>query len=305
MYKFKQYLLVLCAAVTVSFSSCSAPANLSPAPSRTVSSQEEVRPQDIPEYSGEPYVEINNNKPEFSETELTDESFESYSQLDDLGRCQTAESCIGSDLMPSEERGEIGQIKPTGWHTVKYDNVDGKYLYNRCHLIGYQLTAENANERNLITGARYMNVEGMLPFENEVADYIHRTDNHVMYRVTPIFEGDNLLASGIHMEALSVEDHGKGVSFNVYVYNVQPGIVIDYATGDSREASSEAGPESSDTSSFPENATDYVLNKNTRVFHFPDCSSVPDIKPKNKESYTGSRDELIQQGYAPCGRCHP
>lgn len=188
---------------------------------------------DIPEYAGNPYVIINNNKPEFTESEMKAEAFERYSKLDSLGRCGTAYSCVGRETMPTGKRGDISKIKPTGWKAVKYDIVDGKYLYNRCHLIGYQLTAENANERNLITGTRYMNVEGMLPFENKVAEYINDTNHHVLYRVTPIFKGDNLIASGVQMEAKSVEDNGEGVCFHVYVYNVQPGIGIDYATGES------------------------------------------------------------------------
>ncbi len=188
---------------------------------------------DIPEFSGEPYVVINNNQPDFTNEEKTTESYENYSDLDSLGRCGVAEANIGQDLMPTEKRGAIGQVKPTGWHTVKYDQVEGKYLYNRCHLIGYQLTAENANEKNLITGTRYLNVDGMLPFENLVADYVKETENHVLYRVTPVFEGDNLVASGVLMEAESVEDAGDGVEYCVYVYNIQPGVEIDYATGES------------------------------------------------------------------------
>lgn len=188
---------------------------------------------DIPEYTGSPYVIINNNKPGFTESEMEVEAFERYSRLDSLGRCGTAYSCVGRETMPTEKRGDISKIKPTGWKAVKYDIVDGKYLYNRCHLIGYQLTAENANEGNLITGTRYMNVEGMLPFENKVAEYIDDTNHHVLYRVTPIFEGNNLVASGVQMEAKSIEDNGKGVCFHVYVYNVQPGIEINYTTGES------------------------------------------------------------------------
>ena len=188
---------------------------------------------DVPEFSGEPYVVLNGNEPDFTDEEKTTESYEHYSDLDSLGRCGVAEANIGQDLMPTEKRGAIGQVKPTGWHTAKYDNVDGKYLYNRCHLIGYQLTAENANVKNLITGTRYLNVQGMLPFENLTADYVKETGNHVMYRVTPVFEGGNLVASGVLMEAESVEDQGEGVLFCVYVYNVQPGIAIDYATGES------------------------------------------------------------------------
>ena len=187
----------------------------------------------IPEYSSSPYVTINNGNPFFDENDFTTESFENYSDLDSLGRCQFAIANIGKDLMPTEPRGEIGSVKPTGWHLVKYDGIDGKYLYNRCHLIGYQLTGENANPKNLITGTRYLNTKGMLPFENMVAEYIRKTSNHVMYRVTPIFQGNNLLASGVIMEAESVEDNGAGIKFNVYCYNVQPGISINYANGDS------------------------------------------------------------------------
>ena len=188
---------------------------------------------DIPAYAGDPYVTINDNEPQFLETDLATSSYEYYSDLDDLGRCGVVYACIGTDLMPTEERGNIGAVKPSGWHTVKYDIVDGKYLYNRCHLIGYQLSGENANINNLITGTRYLNVEGMLPFENMVADYVKETGNHVLYRVAPVFEGDNLVASGVQIEAQSVEDQGEGILFNVYCYNVQPGVTIDYATGDS------------------------------------------------------------------------
>jgi hypothetical protein len=198
----------------------------------------------IPDYSGSPYVTVNDNQPYFSDSNLTTTSFESYSNLDSPGRCGVAYACVSTDTMPTEERGSIGQIKPTGWHTVKYDCIDGKYLYNRCHLIGYQLTAENANEKNLITGTRYLNVDGMLPFENMVADYIKETDNHVLYRVTPIFDGDNLVASGVLMEAKSVEDKGEGICFCIFCYNVQPGVNIDYATGESTLAESSTAGES-------------------------------------------------------------
>lgn len=195
-------------------------------------SESYVTVDDVPAYSGEPYVEVNDNQPEFTEEELTTVSYEDYSELDELGRCQSAEACIGQDLMPTEARESISSVKPTGWKNKSYDTVDGGYVYNRCHLIGFQLTGENANEENLITGTRYMNVEGMLPFEDEVAAYIKETDNHVMYRVTPVFEGDDLVASGVQMQAESVEDDGVGISFNVYVYNVQPYVVIDYKTGE-------------------------------------------------------------------------
>ena len=186
----------------------------------------------LPPYSGDPYISVCGGDPDFSEDEITSVSFEYYSELDALGRCGVCIASVGQDIMPTEKRGSIGQVKPTGWHTVKYDFVDGKYLYNCCHLIGFQLTGENANKRNLITGTRYLNVEGMLPFENMVADYVKETGNHVMYRVTPIFVGDELLARGVHIEAESVEDGGDGIMFNVFCYNVQPGVVLDYATGE-------------------------------------------------------------------------
>lgn len=253
-------------------------------------------------YTREAYVTVNGNVPFFSNVEITDQSFETYSPLDELGRCGVAFACVGQDLMPTEERGSIGQIKPSGWHLVKYDCVDGKYLYNRCHLIGYQLTAENANERNLITGTRYLNIEGMLPFENQIADYVQQTDNHVLYRVTPIFEGDNLLASGVLMEGYSVEDSGTGICFCVYAYNVQPGVQIDYATGESALADASF---SEPTEQKPPEGLIYVLNNNTNKFHRPSCSSVENIKASNREDYSGSREALIEQGYAPCKICMP
>ena len=188
----------------------------------------------IPEYSNANYVVLNNNEPNFTESDYTTDSFERYSELDSLGRAKVAYANIGVDLMPTEERGSIGQVKPSGWHLVKYDIVNGKYLYNRCHLIGFQLTGENANEKNLITCTRQMNTVGMLEFENKVANYIKSTNNHVLYRVTPIYKDDNLLASGVVMEAYSVEDSGEGIKFNIFVYNVQDGIDIDYKTGDSK-----------------------------------------------------------------------
>lgn len=240
-----------------------------------------------------PYVIINDNVPQFSDDEIVAESFENYSELDSLGRCGAAFACVGTDIMPTEERGSIGKVKPSGWHTVKYENVDGKYLYNRCHLIGYQLSAENANEKNLITGTRYLNVEGMSPFENMVADYVKETNNHVMYRVTPVFEEENLLANGVHMEALSVEDEGDGIQFNVFVYNIQPGITIDYTSGDSSQAQSVVSEST------------YILNTNTRKFHSPACQDIKKIKDANKQEYTGSRDELVKQGYDACKRCNP
>lgn len=272
------------------------------APQPVVSDEELLSQCEIPPYTSEPYIEINGNIPFFIDDEITDQSFEMYSPLDTLGRCGTAFACVGQDLMPTEARGSIGQVKPSGWHLVKYDCVDSQYLYNRCHLIGYQLTAENANECNLISGTRYLNIEGMLPFENQVADYVQQTGNHVLYRVTPAFEGDNLLASGVLMEGYSVEDGGAGIRFCVYVYNVQPGVQIDYGTGESTRVG-EATTEPSEPVSTEE--PDYVLNNNTRKFHRPNCSSVEDIKPSNREDYGGSREMLIKRGYVPCKRCLP
>ena len=188
--------------------------------------------ENIPPYDGTPYVVLNDNQPSFTEEDMTDVSYEFYSDLDELGRCGVTEACIGRDLMPTEKRGDISSVKPTGWVQNQYDFVDGKSLWNRCHLIGFQLAGENANECNLITGTRYLNVEGMLPFENLVADYVKETDNHVLYRVTPAFQGTELVARGVQMEAYSVEDGGDGVCFNVFCYNVQLGVEIDYATGD-------------------------------------------------------------------------
>lgn len=259
----------------------------------------------IPDYDGKAYVELNGNVPEFSESEKTySESFEEYGKLDSLGRCTYAVSCIGKDLMPTEKRGSIGSVKPSGWHISKYDFVDGKYLYNRCHLIGYQLTAENANERNLITGTRYLNIEGMLPFENDVADYIEITNNHVYYKVTPIFEGNNLVANGVQMQAYSVEDNGQGVSFNVYCYNVQPGVAIDYATGDNQTVTSSSASVTSTSSDEADKKT-YIVNTKTKKFHNPDCDGVKKMSSSNKKKYKGTRDSLISNGYSPCQKCNP
>lgn len=259
--------------------------------------------EEVPAYSGSPYVELDGNLPGFSLEERTTDSFETYSTLDALGRCGPAYACIGQDLMPTEDRESISSVRPTGWVQAEYSFVDGGSLYNRCHLIGFQLTGENANEENLITGTRYMNVEGMLPFENMVADYIKETGNHVLYRAAPIFEGENLVASGVVMEALSVEDEGEGVCFHVYVYNVQPGVEIDYATGESWETRDSAS--SALESQAEEQETDYVLNTSSKKFHLPDCPSVDSMSGKNRQEYHGTREELIAQGYEPCGSCHP
>lgn len=254
----------------------------------------------------EPYIKVNGNVPRFSDEEKkTAAAFENYSDLDALGRCGVAFACVGKETMPTEERGPIGSIKPSGWHSVKYDFVDGKYLYNRCHLIGYQLTAENANEKNLITGTRYLNTKGMLPFENMVADYVKETGNHVLYRVTPVFEGKNLVASGVYMEAYSVEDDGDGICFYVYVFNRQPGVKIDYLTGDSVADGTVESTSGETTSAEKEETKTYVLNISNGKFHLPDCDSVKKMKEENKQIMKCKRSELINAGYSPCGSCKP
>ena len=321
----------------------------------------------VPAYSGSPYVEINGNVPFFKNYKYG-ESFEYYSELDELGRCGTTIALLGKDTMPTEKRGEIGEVKPTGWHTVRYDCIADIYLYNRCHLIGYQLAGENANVKNLITGTRYMNITGMEPFESKVAAYIKSTGNHVLYRVTPIFEGNNLVAHGVLMEAYSLEDQGAGMSFNVFCYNVQPQIEIDYATGDSLYVGEGDTPVVTETPittlpdkfiepeitsavitttvttvtttapvvtttateksvpvtteipapviteapqtqvvQDPSNPTsrNYVLNTNTKKFHFPGCSSVGKISAKNRKDIESTREDLISQGYSPCKICNP
>lgn len=285
-------LLPLLLAVFVLFGGCASLAEPGSAPAAAVALE------DVPAFSGAPYVEIDGNQPAFSEAERTAESFETYSALDELGRCGPAFACIGQDLMPTQERESISQVRPTGWQNAEYDFVDGGYLYNRCHLIGFQLTGENANERNLITGTRYMNVEGMLPFENMVADYVKETGSHVLYRVTPVFEAEELVARGVQMEAWSVEDEGDGVCFNVYVYNSQPGVEIDYRTGESRAAGAESSAE-------PAQDETYILNVRSKKFHRPDCASVDSMREENRETFHGSREALIEQGYAPCGSCNP
>ena len=269
----------------------------------TPTSPTAFRASDVPAYAGAAFVRMNGNRPYFSADDLTTESYELYGALDSLGRCTVCVACVGTDLMPTEERGSIGQVRPTGWHTVKYDCVDGKYLYNRAHLIGYQLTGENANVQNLITGTRYFNLN-MLDYENLIAEYVEDYNAHVLYRVTPVFNGTDLLASGVLLEGTSVEDQGKSVQFCVFLYNVQPGIVLDYATGDSREADdpdADAQPDTPDAQA----GTLYILNTNTHKFHYPDCASVKRISAKNKQEYRGDRAGLLAMGYDPCGNCHP
>lgn len=278
---------------------------------------------EIPEYKRSATVEINGGDPFFEEDEITDDAFESYSPLDTLGRCGVAFACIGIEIMPTEERGEIASVTPSGWeyggisNNNTYDFVENKYVYNRCHLIGHQLAGENDNERNLITGTRYMNIEGMLPYENMVADYVESTGNHVMYRVTPIFSGLDYVARGVLMEAYSVEDNGRGICFCIYAYNVQPGVTIDYFTG-VNVASGEELPEITDENDnrnevkedsgegTGEGATfDYILTTSTKKFHLPGCSVAPKTDSKNYKEYSGSREDLIADNYTPCKTCKP
>ena len=299
----------------------------------TIESIKKVSSSSLPVYKNNPYVIVNGNEPEFTSSQKSSKkSFETYSNLDSLGRCGVAFACIGKDIMPTGERGEIGQVKPTGWKTAKYDFVDGKYLYNRCHLIGWQLTGENANNRNLITGTRYMNVQGMLSFENMVDDYIEETGNHVLYRVTPYFKGNELVASGVQIEAYSVEDDGDGICFNVYCFNVQPGVKIDYKTGlsalDGKEITTKKPVTTKKITTtkvvttkkptttkpttqkppLPSSATgnvSYVVNINTLKFHTPSCRHADDISPENRLETKDSRDSLMTKGYSPCGVCKP
>lgn len=296
----------------------------------------------VPAFDGEnAYYVVNNHNPYFADASQQTVSFEKYGERDSLGRCTVVIANVGKDIMPTEDRGSIGSVKPTGWHTVKYDCVDGNYLYNRCHLIGYQLTGENANEDNLITGTRFLNINGMLPFENMVADYVVETNNHVMYRVTPIFVGDELLARGVLMEAYSVEDEGDGICFNVFCYNVQPQIELDYATGESKlaekpvethvhdwraadctspqkctscgETQGEALGHSytngtctrcgqKDSSYVVTPSVTYVLNTKSKKFHKLSCRTLP---TNNRQDTSMTREQIIAQGYSPCGNCHP
>ena len=296
MKRCKNKLTLLLLSLLLFFSGCAEAGDAFAPVLGTETAGDTVTLDEIPAYSGEPYVVLNQNQPNFTQDDIAEESFEQYGALDELGRCTVAFANIGVDLMPTEERGSIGQVKPSGWQTVKYDSIDGKYLYNRCHLIGFQLTGENANRENLITGTRYLNIEGMLPFENMVADYVKETGTHVLYRATPIFRGDELVARGVELEGMSVEDAGEGILFHVYCYNVQLGIEIDYATGESREA--DAGDTSGEVGI-------YVLNTGNKKFHLPDCASVAQTKAENLEDYFGARGDLIAQGYEPCGRCKP
>ncbi|HAG04235.1 MAG TPA: hypothetical protein DCG28_02235 [Lachnospiraceae bacterium] len=267
----------------------------------------EVLTSSIPEYSGSPYSVLNGNVPIFDKTSVS--SFESYGSLDSMGRCTKAICCLGEDLMPNEQRGSINEIKPTGWHLVKYNGIDGNYLYNRCHLVAFCLAGENANEKNLITGTRYMNTQGMLPFEVKTAEYIENTHNHVMYSAEPVFEGNDLLAKGVILQGYSVEDEGKGICFNVFCHNVQPGIEINYTNGESSGpefTGSENDKKTTETEkpSIPENTT-YVLNISSHKFHRPDCESVFEMKEKNRLYTDKARETVIAEGYVPCKICSP
>ncbi len=286
--------------------------------------------RDVPAFEGNPYVYVNDGEPTFTDEQRAAEpGHEHYGELDELGRCTAAFAVVGPETQPTEKRGSIGEIRPSGWQMAKYDFVEGKYLFNRCHLLGYQLTGENANPQNLITGTRYLNIQGMLPFENAVADYVDATGTHVLMAVTPIFEGSELVARGVHMMAESVEDGGEGVAFNVFCYNVQPGVVIDYGTGESMlEEDATPLPDVSGAESAPDTAsegagageasekgatgsaegkgtTEYVLNTNSKKFHLPSCSSVDQMSPKNREDVEDTRENLIAKGYDPCKRCNP
>lgn len=286
--------------------------------------------RDVPAFEGNPYVYVNDGEPTFTDEQRAAEpGHEHYGELDELGRCTAAFAVVGPETQPTEKRGSIGEIRPSGWQMAKYDFVEGKYLFNRCHLLGYQLTGENANPQNLITGTRYLNIQGMLPFENAVADYVDATGNHVLMAATPIFEGSELVARGVHMMAESVEDGGEGVAFNVFCYNVQPGVVIDYDTGESMlEEDATPLPDVSGAESAPDTAsegagageasekgatgsaegkgtTEYVLNTNSKKFHLPSCSSVDQMSPKNREDVEDTRENLIAKGYDPCKRCNP
>ena len=287
----------------------------------TTADSSNITIDNIPAYSGDDYIILNNNIPNFSESDLTTTSFEEYAPLDDLGRCGVAYSNIGTDIMPTEKRESISSVKPSGWQSVKYDIVEGKYLYNRSHLIGYQLTAENANDRNLITGTRYFNATLMLPYENMVADYIKETNNHVLYRVTPVFEGNNLVATGVQMEAKSVEDNGEGIEFNVFVYNVQPGITIDYATGNSALSDEEINStDSSNTSSASNNnsisssntpssnnttSTEETIirgNSKSKIYHCPGQRDYENMADSDYLVNFNSEEEAIAAGYRKASR---
>lgn len=321
--------LALACSLALPLAACDSASN---APVEAPSGQAAATIEELPAYDGELSVEVNGGQPGFTEQEsapeTADDPFENYSPLDDLGRCETAFALVGPETLPDKPRGDISNVRPSGWKQARYETIDQKALYNRSHLIAHQLAGEDANERNLITGTRTMNAEGMLPYEELVGDYVRKTGNHVLYRVTPVYEGDELVARGVQMEGLSVEDSGRAVRFNVFVYNVEPGIQIDYATGDSWMSDetpevtsnkainqgSEGGKRSSGGNSAKAESSkmqngdvqaSYVLNTNSRKFHDPSCPSAADIASSNREDFEGTRSELIEKGYEPCGRCNP
>lgn len=256
----------------------------------------------IPEYSGKDYITINGGVPYFTAAQLTTSGYEKYGELDSLGRCTAAIASLGKETMPTEERGSISSVKPTGWIQAQYSCIKTKDLYNRSHLIAWSLAGENANKQNLVTGTAHLNQEVMTQFEDMVLDYLKETGNHVAYRVTPLFKGNDLVCRGIQMEAYSIEDEGEGICFNVYCYNIQEGVIIDYATG---ESYSESGEESSEESKddIVNVDADYVLNKSSKKIHLPDCESVNQMSEKNKVFYTGTIEDLLTQGYKGCGNC--
>ncbi len=313
------------------------PATTAPATTAPATTAPAADPSYLPAYAEDAYVVLNGNVPFFTTDEYPSTPFERYSELDSLGRCGVAVSLIDRSLMPTEDRESIGSVKPSGWQSVKYDHVDGKYLYNRCHLIGFQLTGENANKQNLITGTRYLNVVGMLPFEDLVADYIKETGNRVLYRITPLYAGDELVARGVLMEGWSVEDEGEGICFNVFCYNNQPGVVINYQTGESQAGdptadrnplplvipygvatpdtttaatdpvTTPATPPGSETSApgTEKSLAPYLLNTSSHKFHHPDCAGAAAISPANRREVEADRLDLIAEGYSPCGQCNP
>ncbi len=282
------------------------------------SSASSTSPDGLPAYEGIPYAELHDGVPSFSLADAERGPFQEYAELDHLGRCGAAYALVSVETMPEGERGSIGHVLPTGFEQKRYDIVEGGSLYNRCHLMAFQLTGQNDNIQNLITGTRYMNATGMKPFEDNIASYVKRTGGSVLYRVTPLFLGNELVARGVQMEAFSIEDDGDAIRFNVYCHNVQPGIGIDYATGASwltdeqthsapaasEEAAAESDAAASDEATTSPLAT-YILNTNTKRFHLPDCSSAASIKEKNRQQCEDSREHLISLGYAPCGACHP
>lgn len=288
-------LATVLAFLTLAFSGCKI-WQKGEADTETLQVTEKESEYEFPIFSGKNIIFINDNVPFFSNAEIVDKSYFSFSELDELGRCRAAVACVGEDILPTQKREAIGSVRPTGWHTVKYDCIEDMYLYNRCHLIAYELCGVNADERNLITGTRFLNVSSMLQYENLVAKYVKDTGNHVMYRVTPYYSGDDLVAYGVLMEGYSVEDGGEGIQFSVFCYNIQPGIIIDYSNGDSVE---------DDNFEEESKPVTYILNKNSHRIHKTDCKGVLDMKEHNKIYFTGTMDEAMKMGYKPCQMCKP